>query len=118
LQATTACLSAIIVMQVVNVFLCRSERESAFAFGLFSNRLIWAGIATELLLILLIDYTPLRNRLFGTAPIVGWIWRFAIPFAVGMQALEELCEWLVRGHSFLTGSPSRLLPGFPPGRIS
>ena len=66
LQATTACLSAIIVMQVANVFLCRSERASVFAFGLFSNRLIWAGILGELVIILLIDYTPLGNRLFGT----------------------------------------------------
>ena len=32
LQATTACLSAIIVMQVANVFLCRSERASVFSF--------------------------------------------------------------------------------------
>ncbi|MEA3209899.1 MAG: sodium/potassium-transporting ATPase subunit alpha, partial [Chthoniobacter sp.] len=40
LQATTACLSAIVVMQIANVFLCRSERRSAFAFGLFSNKLI------------------------------------------------------------------------------
>ena len=27
LQATTACLSAIVVMQIVNVFLCRSDRD-------------------------------------------------------------------------------------------
>src|SRR5262249_27407279 len=42
-EATTACLSAIILMQVANVFLCRSDRASAFAFGLFSNRLILLG---------------------------------------------------------------------------
>jgi len=99
LQATTACLSAIIVMQVANVFLCRSERASTFSFGLFSNRLIWAGIVTELVLILLIDYTQLGNRLFGTAPINGGVWLLAIPFAVGMLALEELRKWLVKRSS-------------------
>jgi calcium-translocating P-type ATPase len=96
LQATTACLSAIIVMQLANVFLCRSESASAFSFGLFSNRLIWAGIVTELVLILLIDYTRMGNRLFGTASIAGAVWLFAIPFAVGMLALEELRKWLVK----------------------
>ena len=62
LQATTACLSAIVVMQIVNVFLCRSERESVLAAELRSNRLILVGIAAELLLILAIDYTPWGNR--------------------------------------------------------
>jgi hypothetical protein len=36
-QATTACLSAIIAMQIVNVFLCRSRRQSVSKFGLFSQ---------------------------------------------------------------------------------
>ncbi|MEA3187573.1 MAG: sodium/potassium-transporting ATPase subunit alpha [Chthoniobacter sp.] len=95
LQATTACLSAIIVMQIANVFLCRSDRQALFARGLFSNKLILAGIATEIALILLIDYTPWGNALFGTAPIPLAVWFFIIPFALGMLALEELRKWLV-----------------------
>jgi sodium/potassium-transporting ATPase subunit alpha len=96
LQATTACLSAIVVMQIGNVFLCRSDRESLFARGIFSNKLIVAGIATEIALIAMIDYTPWGNDLFGTAPIPGAVWLFTIPFAFGMLALEELRKWLVR----------------------
>ncbi len=98
LQATTACLSAIVVMQIANVFLCRSERRSAFAFGLFSNKLILAGIAAEIALIAFIDYTPWGNRLFGTAPILLAVWLFILPFALGMLALEELRKWLVRAR--------------------
>jgi calcium-translocating P-type ATPase len=101
LQATTACLSAIIVMQIANVFLCRSDRRSAFAFGLFSNKLIVAGIAAEIALILLIDYTPWGNALFGTAPIPFAVWLFIIPFAFGMLALEELRKWFVRARPTL-----------------
>jgi magnesium-transporting ATPase (P-type) len=96
LQATTACLSAIIVMQVVNVFSCRDERASAFSFRFFSNPLILAGIAAEIGLILLIDYTPWGNLLFGTAPIPLEVWLFVIPFAVGMLGLEEARKWIVR----------------------
>ena len=102
LQATTACLSAIVVMQIANVFLCRSDRLPLFARGLFSNKLILAGIATEILLITLIDYTPWGNALFGTAPIPLAVWLFIIPFALAMLALEELRKWLVRAR------PSRL----------
>ena len=99
LQATTACLSAIVVMQIANVFLCRSSRRSAFSFHLFSNKLILAGIATEIALIALIDYTPWGNALFGTAPIPLFVWLFIIPFALGMLALEELRKWFMRTRS-------------------
>ncbi|MES1204334.1 MAG: cation-transporting P-type ATPase [Pseudomonadota bacterium] len=98
LQATTACLSAIVVMQIGNVFLCRSERASLLARGLFSNRLILAGIAAEIVFIGLIDYTPWGNALFGTAPLPAAVWLFIVPFAVGMLALEELRKWLVRSR--------------------
>jgi calcium-translocating P-type ATPase len=90
LRATSACLSAIIIMQVVNVSRCRSEQASAFAFGLFSNRLILAGILLELLLLSLIVYSSLGNRLFATAPIGGKVWLLAIPMALAMLLLEEL----------------------------
>ena len=96
LHATTACLSAIVVMQIANVFLCRSERQPLVARSLMSNKLILAGVATEILLIMLIAYTPLGHALFGTASIALVVWLFIIPFALGMLALEELRKWLVR----------------------
>jgi calcium-translocating P-type ATPase len=117
LQATTACLSAIVVMQVANVFLCRSPRRSAFAFGCFSNKLIVAGIATELAIIALIDYTPWGHALFGTAPIALSAWLFVIPFALGMIALEELRKWIVRAASTppaVTASVSGSATSSPP----
>ncbi|HEY5594917.1 MAG TPA: cation-translocating P-type ATPase C-terminal domain-containing protein, partial [Nitrospiria bacterium] len=96
LQATTACLSAIIVMQVVNVFLCRSDRESVLSFRLLGNPFILWGIAVEVVLILLIDYSPWGNRIFGTAPIAPEVWFFVIPFAVGMLIMDEGRKWLIR----------------------
>ena len=96
LQATTACLAAIVLTQVVNVYLCRGERASAFAAGPFGNRLILLGIGVELALLLLIVYTPWGNAVFGTAPIGGAVWLFALPFAAAMLALEEARKWLVR----------------------
>jgi calcium-translocating P-type ATPase len=96
LQATTACLSAIIVMQVANVFCCRSDRSSALTFRLGSNALLLWGIAIELLLIIAIDYTSWGNVLFGTAPIPARVWLFTMPFALGMLVLEEVRKRLVR----------------------
>jgi sodium/potassium-transporting ATPase subunit alpha len=96
LHATTACLSAVIVMQVVNVFSCRSTSRSVFSTGLRGNSLILWGVLLEIVLILLIDYTSWGNVLLGTAPI-GWqVWLFVAPFGIALLALEELRKYLVR----------------------
>ncbi len=97
LQATTACFSAIILMQVVNIFLCRHPVLSAFSGDLRSNSLIFYGIVFELVMMLLIDYTALGNSLFGTAPLGMEVWLFIVPFGVGMWLLEELRKAVVRG---------------------
>lgn len=96
LQATTACLTTIVVMQIANVFLCRHPSDTAFGSRFFSNPMIFAGIAVELVLILLIDYTSLGNALFGTAPISGAVWLLAVLLALGMFIAEELRKWVQR----------------------
>jgi sodium/potassium-transporting ATPase subunit alpha len=96
LQATTACLSAIVVMQIVNVFLCRSNIRSVVSINLLSNRLIVFGVLLEVALILLIDYSYWGNSLLGTAPIDKKVWLFVLPFAVGLLILEEFRKWFVR----------------------
>jgi sodium/potassium-transporting ATPase subunit alpha len=96
LQATTACLCAVVVMQVANLFACRSRRESVFHTGLFSNPLLLAALAVEIALILAITYTPWGNFVFGTAPVPASVWWLAALCAAGMLLLEEARKWLVR----------------------
>jgi magnesium-transporting ATPase (P-type) len=95
-QATTACLTAIVLMQVVNVHVCRSRRRSIFSRPLFENRLITLGIIVELMMILAINYTVAGNALFGTAPIESGVWLFILPFAAAMLILEEGRKAVVR----------------------
>jgi sodium/potassium-transporting ATPase subunit alpha len=99
LQATTACLSAIIAMQVVNVFLCRHPVMSVFSRGLSRNRLIGYGIVFELVLLMLIAYTPWGNALFGTAALDADVWLFIIAFMPGMLLVEELRKAILRRMS-------------------
>jgi magnesium-transporting ATPase (P-type) len=96
LQATTATLSAIIAMQIVNVFLCRSPTRSILDTGLLGNRLILLGVALEVLLILAIDYTRPGNAIFGTAPIGVEAWLFVLPFGIAMLLLEEARKAWIR----------------------
>ncbi|WP_333841200.1 cation-translocating P-type ATPase [Pelomicrobium sp.] len=101
--ATGACLTAIVLMQVVNVWLCRSELDSVMARGVGSNRLILAGIGFELALVLAILYTPWGNTLFGTAPIPAQAWLFVLPFALVMLLAEEARKAIVRARARRSG---------------
>ncbi len=96
LRATTACLSTIIVLQIVNVFLCRSPTRSIWSTGLSGNPLILLGVLSEILILLLINYTPWGNELLGTAAIGERVWGLVIPLALGMLALEEVRKWQAR----------------------
>ena len=99
LQATTACLSTIIVMQIVNVFLCRSATRSVFSTGLGGNPLILFGVLSEVAILLLLNYTSWGNSLLGTAPI-GWgVWALFLPFGAGMLILEESRKALARARN-------------------
>lgn len=116
-QATTACLAAIIVMQIVNVFLCRSDLQPAFGRRFFENPLILVGITSEIALILIIVYTPLGHAVFATHPLPPGIWLFTLPFAIGMALAEEIRKAMMRRRLSLplstrpamgtSGSPSR-----------
>jgi len=89
LQATTACLAGIIATQIANVFVCRSPNVSVITLGVFSNRLVLAGIATEMLLAAFIIYTPIGNSLFTCAPIGADVWLLLIPFAILLLVTDE-----------------------------
>jgi sodium/potassium-transporting ATPase subunit alpha len=106
LQATTACLAAIVVMQVVHVFLCRDARASIVAYGLSSNPMILWGIGVEVGLLLAIVYTPWGNMIFGTAPLGLGPWLFLVPFTAAMLMLEEGRKMVVRRKRILHGLPA------------
>lgn len=100
MQATTACLTAIIITQIGNVFACRSSKESISSIGIFTNKLIFLGIAVELLLQLFIVYHPWGNKIFSTAPISTNVWMILIPFTIFLFLAEE-CRKLISRRYFV-----------------
>jgi len=96
MQATTACLTAIVIAQMGNVFACRSSRESVLGLGLFTNRVIFIGIGFELCLQLFIVYHPWGNRIFSTSPVPLQIWLVLLPFAFLLLFAEEVRKFAVR----------------------
>ena len=99
LQATTTYLGAIIVMQAMNVFLCKSPNRSLFSAKLFDNPMMLWSIGLQITLIFGLIYTPWGNFIFGTAPLPAQTWLMIIPLAFGMLAFEELRKFLVKRAS-------------------
>jgi sodium/potassium-transporting ATPase subunit alpha len=106
-QATSACLAATVLMQVVNVFVCRSERESIASPHLKFNIWIVSGVAIELLLIGIIVYAPLAQRIFATAAFGSWVWIATLPFCLAMLLAEETRKWVLRLIRWRQSSPER-----------
>jgi sodium/potassium-transporting ATPase subunit alpha len=97
-QASSATFLGIVIMQIGNVFACRSSKDSIFRLGFFSNRLVIVGIVLEVILAAFIVYHPFGNRIFGTAPLGLDVWLILIPFSILLLAAEELRKVYVRRH--------------------
>jgi magnesium-transporting ATPase (P-type) len=96
MQGTTACLAAIIVMQIVNVFICKTAGLRWSPRSLLDNRLLLCGVALEVVLIVLIVYTAPGQALFGTAALNAAAWLFMLPFAIAMLLIEVVRRAMMR----------------------
>lgn len=94
--ATTMSLVGIVAGQVGNIFCCRTDRESIFKVGLFSNQLVIWGITSEILLILTFVYVPFFQDIFGLVPLGLREWSLLITFPFIILALEEGRKYILR----------------------
>ncbi|MCD6320258.1 MAG: cation-transporting P-type ATPase [Candidatus Desulfofervidaceae bacterium] len=93
-KATTMCLIAIIITQIANGLECRSSRQSVFKLGLFTNRFLLWGIASEIVLALLFVYFPPMQQILNTYGLEKGDWLFLIPFALLLMVAEEMRKLL------------------------
>ncbi|OIO63419.1 ATPase, partial [Candidatus Woesearchaeota archaeon CG1_02_33_12] len=73
--AQTMAFSTIMMFQMFNVLNCRSEKNSLFKIGIFSNKYLIGAIVISILLQVIVIYTPLAI-FFKTVPLslVDWIY--------------------------------------------
>lgn len=94
--ATAMTLASVVTTQIGNLFAQRTERQSFFRTPLFRNRLIWFGIATELVLIVALVYVPFFQRFFDTAGFASWQWLFLFVWTPALLLLDELRKAYLR----------------------
>jgi len=75
IYAQTMAFSTLMMFQMFNVLNCRSEKNSLFKIGVFSNRYLIGAIDISILLQLMVIYTPLA-MFFKTVPLslIDWIY--------------------------------------------
>ncbi|HLO35133.1 MAG TPA: HAD-IC family P-type ATPase, partial [Candidatus Deferrimicrobium sp.] len=97
--ATAMTLASIVMTQVGNLFAHRTERVSIATLGwrrILGNRLIWLGIVAEIVLVVLLVYTPVANEVFGTAPFAPGYWLFLVAWVPALLVADELRKAVVR----------------------
>ena len=95
-SAVGMALAAVATTQIGNVLAQRTERRSIFEAGLFSNRMVWAGIISDLVIILMILYVPFLQEAIGTAPFPPGNWLFLISWAPVLLIAEEIRKAVAR----------------------
>jgi P-type Ca2+ transporter type 2C len=95
-RATTMTFAAIVAAQIGNVFACRTDRESVFRVGIATNRLVLAGIAAEVGILLTLILVPPFPHLFGLSPPSFAEWWVLPTFPVVLLGLEEARKWTLR----------------------
>ncbi|MCX5668773.1 MAG: HAD-IC family P-type ATPase [Candidatus Omnitrophica bacterium] len=90
LKAITVLFVGIIVMQIANVFNCRSEKYSTFRIGFFSNMRIFWSIAISFVFTCILIYVPFFQKIFNTTGLGLSDWCILFLFMSLIFILEEL----------------------------
>ncbi|WP_037640103.1 cation-translocating P-type ATPase, partial [Streptomyces flavochromogenes] len=88
--ATTATFAGIVTCQVGTAFAARTDHAALRDIGVFSNRLLLAGIAFELVFTAALVYAPPLQHLFGTAALPLDVVLLVATFPVLVWGTDEL----------------------------
>ncbi|MDM8213544.1 cation-transporting P-type ATPase [Enterococcus hirae] len=95
-MATTMTLAAIIFAQIGAVFNCRTDRQSVFKIGIFSNRRVIFAVLFEVALLASLMYIPILQDAFGTTTIQWDSWKFLFCIPIPIILIEEARKAIVR----------------------
>jgi calcium-translocating P-type ATPase len=99
LTATTITFAGIVACQIGTAVAARTERVSLRSIGLFSNRLLLWGIASEIVFTAALVYVPPLQALFGTAALGPAELVLLLPMPFVVWGSDEARRWVVRRRS-------------------
>lgn len=94
--ATTMTHAAVVTTQIGNGFAQRTNRESIFKVGFFSNRFLIWGIVIELVVINILIYVEPFQSIFEHGPISGMDWVVLLALAPVLLVADEIRKFFLR----------------------
>ncbi|MFE1896975.1 cation-translocating P-type ATPase [Streptomyces yangpuensis] len=98
LTATTATFAGIVTCQVGTAIAARTDHAALVDIGFFTNPLLLAGIAFELLFTAALVYAPPLQNLFGTAALPLDVVLLVSAFPPLVWGSDEIRRWARRRH--------------------
>jgi Ca2+-transporting ATPase len=94
-EAMTMTFVSLVLIQFFKAYNFRSDRHSVLRRP-FANKWLNIAIAWELVMLGLILYVPLLERIFGTFELPLWDWVFIVAAALTISPVLELAKWMER----------------------
>ena len=95
-SATGMALAAVVMTQIGNLLTQRSERTSIFKLPLNRNPMLWIGIGSEIVIVLMMIYVPIFNNFIGTGPFPLANWGFLAAWIPSLIIMDEIRKGLLR----------------------
>lgn len=92
-QAQTVAANMFVFGELFYLFNCRSLHLSMWRIGLFSNRLLLAGVGMMVLFQLAFTYLPVMQVFFATAPLSLTQWGQILASALLIYAAVGVHKW-------------------------
>lgn len=99
-HARTVAFTTLVAFQWFQAFNARSQFQSIFSIGLFSNRWLLGGVGLAIILQILVIHTPLGQTLFGTTSMSATDWFWTVLTASSITIIDEILK--------ITGAYGRL----------
>jgi P-type Ca2+ transporter type 2C len=94
----TMAFTVITISQLFHVMAIRSEKESLWSLGIFSNPALTATVALTFALQMATIYIPTFNHLFKTTPLTGSELGICLALSSVVFFAVEIEKWMIRRH--------------------
>uniref|UniRef100_G1SSX6 Sodium/potassium-transporting ATPase subunit alpha n=1 Tax=Oryctolagus cuniculus TaxID=9986 RepID=G1SSX6_RABIT len=92
----TAFFVGIMVQQIADLIIRKTRKNSIFKQGLFRNKVIWVGIASQIIVALLLSYGLGSITALNFTMLKAQYWFVAVPHAILIWVYDEMRKLFIR----------------------
>ncbi|XP_012415449.1 potassium-transporting ATPase alpha chain 2-like, partial [Trichechus manatus latirostris] len=92
----TAFFVAIVVQQIAGLIIRKTRRNSIFQQGLFSSKVIWVGIASQITIALILSHGFGSVTALNFTVLRAQYWFVAVPYAILIWVYDEMRKLFIR----------------------